>query len=66
MYIKVIYTNYESEDFNQFAVHTNEWNEQVLLVPLKDGRFKIASQEKNDCYYKVIRFDIINNIEIYW
>jgi hypothetical protein len=64
MNILVKFNDGIEQEYNQFAVHFNEFEEKVLLVPLDDERFKIASDKANDNYYSVLYFDTIQSIEV--
>ena len=51
-------------EYGQFAQHWDEFGNLVLLVPTDEGKFKIASQKANDCYYNVIYFDDIQDMKL--
>jgi len=51
-------------EYTEYAIHNDEFGNKVILVPLDDGRFKIASQDANDCYYSVLYFDNIQSVKL--
>jgi hypothetical protein len=64
MYIKVMFEDDTTEDFNQFSIVMTSGNQKLVIPPWDDDGQVTAENIRNKI--RIIDFDTIKNIEIYW